>query len=343
MSSSSSSVPISGAGGPGSIAPTPQNTPLDKAPLSTAMSKPTLPPTIGEEGSDDEEAADAPPDTPPAGGLAGLGPKGHNAIMGLVQQRLQGLMGQSSGYIESLPSGTKKRVLALKGVQTKYEKLLLDYKKETIELERKVSHVSDAICHCLCTTPPGLLIEAYLHQYAVLSTPLFDRRLEIINGSSLPTTEELEKGHEQEVKDHEEFSDDDEDPAEDDSSRPTFLPQEPILDDEPGAKEGVAQFWLTALQNHSGISELITDRDEKALEFLKDIRYDYLPADGQSGFKVTFEFGSNPFFENSTLSKTYYYQVSSCRCTLGHNADSPHRMSSVTMGTSYTTVQKALP
>jgi nucleosome assembly protein 1-like 1 len=142
MSNSSSSVPINAAGGPGSIAPTPQNTPLTTAPLATALSKPTVP-TIGEGEEEDEEAG--PPDTPPgaaggAGALGALGSKGQSAILGLVQQRLQGLMGQSSGYIEGLPSGTQKRVLALKGVQTDYEKLQLQYKKECLELEKKVSY-----------------------------------------------------------------------------------------------------------------------------------------------------------------------------------------------------------
>jgi nucleosome assembly protein 1-like 1 len=111
--------------------------------LASGLSKPTVP-TIGE-GDEDEDAA-GPPDTPPGGtsgpggALAGLGPKGHSAILGLVQQRLQGLMGQSSGYIEGLPSGTKKRVLALKGVQSDYEALMFNYKKECLELERKVRH-----------------------------------------------------------------------------------------------------------------------------------------------------------------------------------------------------------
>ncbi len=100
-------------------------------------------PTIGE--GDEEEETGGPPETPPGnagGALAGLGSKGHNAILGLVQQRLQGLMGQSSGYIEGLPSGTKKRVLALKGVQSDYEALQLQYKKECLELEKKVCTLS---------------------------------------------------------------------------------------------------------------------------------------------------------------------------------------------------------
>ena len=70
--------------------------------------------------------------------IAILGLQGRSAILGMVQQRLEGLMGQSSGYIENLPTGTKKRVLALKGVQSEYEDLQLEYKKECLALERKV-------------------------------------------------------------------------------------------------------------------------------------------------------------------------------------------------------------
>lgn len=69
MSSKPSSIPT--ASGPGGVAPTPQNTPLNAAPIASAMSKPTVP-TIGE---DTEEGG--PPDTPPGqtGGtaFAGLG------------------------------------------------------------------------------------------------------------------------------------------------------------------------------------------------------------------------------------------------------------------------------
>jgi nucleosome assembly protein 1-like 1 len=155
MSSKPSSIPTAG---PGGIAPTPQNTPLNTAPLTSALSKPTVP-TIGEEDVEDGP----PPETPPGqsgADFAGLGElnlhsdpdwwlivesvsgaRGRSAILGMVQQRLEGLMGQSSGYIEGLPSGTKKRVLALKGVQSQYEDLQLKYKKECLELERKVRPV----------------------------------------------------------------------------------------------------------------------------------------------------------------------------------------------------------
>lgn len=128
--------------------------------------------------------------------------------------------------------------------------------------------------------------------------------------------EELEKGHNQEVKDKEEFSDDEDDEADDDAANGTekeesssFLPAEPIVDGEPGAGEGVPQFWLTTLRNHAGINELITERDEKALEFLTDIKYQHLTGD-KMGFKLLFEFAENPYFTEKCLEKTYHYQVS---------------------------------
>ena len=60
--------------------------------------------------------------------------------------------------------------------------------------------------------------------------------------------------------------------------------------------------------NHSGISELITERDEGALKYLLDVRYSHLEKP-ELGFKLMFEFAENPYFENKVLEKTYYYQV----------------------------------
>jgi nucleosome assembly protein 1-like 1 len=155
-------------------------------------------------------------------------------------------------------------------------------------------------------------------QYANLAKPLFDRRLEIISGKSLPTPEELTKGHDQELKDKEEFDDsddeDDEDEDNEEKIQTTLLPHEPIVDGEPGAEGGIPQFWLTTLRNHSGLSELITERDEKALEHLTDVRFEHLdPNAGEKkmGFKLIFCFNQNPYFEQTVLEKTYHYQVCS--------------------------------
>jgi len=109
-------------------APTPQNTPLTHAPISAGLSRPTVP-DISEDAEPAEETTNV-----------------HDAVFGLVQGRLAGLLGKSSGYIESLPDGAKKTLEALKGVQVKQSELQNQYKRECLELEKKASH--------LCPFPP---------------------------------------------------------------------------------------------------------------------------------------------------------------------------------------------
>jgi hypothetical protein len=104
-------------------APTPQNTPLTHAPISAGLSRPTVP-VISEDPEPGEEGANV-----------------HDAVFGLVQGRLAGLLGKSSGYIESLPDGAKKTIEALKGVQVKQNELQNQYKRECLELEKKVCHL----------------------------------------------------------------------------------------------------------------------------------------------------------------------------------------------------------
>jgi nucleosome assembly protein 1-like 1 len=63
------------------------------------------------------------------------------------------------------------------------------------------------------------------------------------------------------------------------------------------------------LRNHVGLSEIITERDAGALKSLVDIRLSYLPSDSpKPGFKITFIFSPNDYFENEILEKTYLYQ-----------------------------------
>lgn len=115
----SSTVPINQSD---MTAPTPQNTPLTHAPISGGLSRPTVP-DISEDAEPTEETANV-----------------HDAVFGLVQGRLAGLLGKSSGYIESLPDGAKKTIEALKGVQVKQNELQNQYKRECLELEKKVCH-----------------------------------------------------------------------------------------------------------------------------------------------------------------------------------------------------------
>ncbi|KAF5346478.1 hypothetical protein D9756_010045 [Leucocoprinus leucothites] len=250
----SSNVPISGQG---ITAPTPQNTPLNQAPIAQGLSRPMVP-VIAE---DDEQESVNGEDTVPDLSQA----QAH--LLGMVQGRLAGLIGKSSGYIESLPLPVKLSLEGLKGLQVQQDELQAKLKREITELEKK---------------------------YLELTKPLYERRNAIISGKEAATITEIDAGYDYSVKDDPKYE---------------ALPKDP-----PPTATAIPEFWLTALRNHIGLAELITDRDEQALKHLTDIRYEYLDDSsdsehgGKPGFKLIFTFSPNEFFENETLTKTYIYQ-----------------------------------
>ncbi|XP_050380529.1 nucleosome assembly protein 1;4 [Argentina anserina] len=69
-------------------------------------------------------------------------------------------------------------------------------------------------------------------------------------------------------------------------------------------EKGVPDFWLTAMKTHEVLSEEISERDEGALKYLKDIKWYRI--DEPKGFKLEFFFDANPYFKNSVLTKTYH-------------------------------------
>ncbi|KAH9016409.1 NAP-domain-containing protein [Lactarius deliciosus] len=265
-------------------APTPQNTPLTHAPITAGLPRPTVP--------------DITEDAEPAEDSAAV----HEAMLGLVQGRLAGLLGKSSGYIESLSDGTKTSIVALIGVQVKQNELQNQYKRECLELEKKVPPVSTLTCRYSAVIFPAILLPTRTchhystdcacdspAQYLELTKPLYERRRALIYTAAVPTPEELDAGAAQAAKDNPE--------------------ENPFLVPPSTAPAAVPDFWLTVLRNHVGLSELITDRDAGALKYLNDLRIEYLPSsEPKPGFKLIFEFASNEFFENEKLEKTYVYR-----------------------------------
>lgn len=125
-------------------------------------------------------------------------------------------------------------------------------------------------------------------KYLELQNPLYERRNAIISGSAQATTEEIEAGSRASLKDD-----------------PLYTP----LPSDEAAPAAIPEFWLTALRNHVGLSEIITERDAGALKNLIDIRLSYLSSDSpKPGFKISFIFSPNDYFENDVLDKTYLYQ-----------------------------------
>ncbi|KAJ4851141.1 Nucleosome assembly protein 1,3 [Turnera subulata] len=83
-------------------------------------------------------------------------------------------------------------------------------------------------------------------------------------------------------------------------------PIEASMDQEEKAPEdkGVPDFWLNAMKNNDVLAEEITERDEGALKFLKDIKWCRI--EEPKGFKLEFFFDTNPYFKNTVLTKTYH-------------------------------------
>jgi len=67
---------------------------------------------------------------------------------------------------------------------------------------------------------------------------------------------------------------------------------------------GVPEFWLTAMKTNEIVGMQITERDEAALKYVKDIKSSNL--ENNKGFKLDFYFEENPYFKNTLLSKTYH-------------------------------------
>ncbi|EJT76249.1 nucleosome assembly protein [Gaeumannomyces tritici R3-111a-1] len=204
------------------VAPTPQNTPLNTAPITSHAQQPNVASIKEEELT--------------AASIFAQNPK----LVEMIQGRLGGLIGRSSGYIESLPPQIKRRVAGLKGIQKDHSKLEAEFQEEVLQLEKK---------------------------YFAKFTPLYQKRAAIINGKSEPTDAEIEAGEqdEDEVKE--------EKPAAEKSADAGASSADSNV-------AGIPEFWLSAMKNQISLAEMITDRDEQALKHITDIRMEYLDKPG---------------------------------------------------------------
>ncbi|KAK5111263.1 hypothetical protein LTR62_005291 [Meristemomyces frigidus] len=207
------------------VAPTPQNTPANNAPISSRAQAPNIP-DISEEDFDRAAAAS----------IFAQNPK----LVSMMQSKLQGLVGRSSGYVESLPAPVRKRVAGLKGVQKEHSKLEAEFQEEVLALEKK---------------------------FFAKFTPLYERRAKIVTGQSEPSEEDIKAGEEDEEEDDEE------------SENAKAEADKKAEADGTTGQKGIPEFWLSAMKN-SSLAETITDRDEEALKQLTDLRMEYLDRPG---------------------------------------------------------------
>ena len=95
----------------------------------------------------------------------------------MMQNKLQGLVGRSSGYVESLPAPVRRRVDGLKGVQKEHSKLEAEFQEEVLQLEKK---------------------------FFAKFTPLYEKRSKIVNGQTEPSEQDIEAGKADEDEDEDE-------------------------------------------------------------------------------------------------------------------------------------------
>jgi nucleosome assembly protein 1-like 1 len=110
-------------------------------------------------------------------------------------------------------------------------------------------------------------------KYQKLYDPLYSKRFEIVNGITNVERKDEPKNN-------------------------------TTTDENKEEEKGVPEFWLTAMKTNEVLSVQITDRDEGALKYLKDIKWCRI--DNPKDFKIDFYFDMNPFFKNFVLKKTYH-------------------------------------
>ncbi|PKA59448.1 hypothetical protein AXF42_Ash016471 [Apostasia shenzhenica] len=70
--------------------------------------------------------------------------------------------------------------------------------------------------------------------------------------------------------------------------------------------QSIPDFWLTAFMSHPALGQLLNEEDQKILKHLTYLDVEE-SKDLKSGYTITFNFDTNPFFEDTKLSKTYTF------------------------------------
>lgn len=207
-------------------------------------------------------------------------------MLAAMQDRLGSLVGQNSGYVQSLPKSVKRRIKALKKVQFEATKIEADFYKEVHELECK---------------------------YAAKYGPLFEKRKQVVTGTTEPTDEECDwpsddekeelsvrtsPSSKEDLKNKAKIEDKPEENKENSESN------EDKKDDEGADIKGIPNFWLTIFKNVDMLSEMVQDHDEPILQSLQDIKVKFLEP-SEMGFTLEFLFDQNEYFTNTVLTKHY--------------------------------------
>ncbi|XP_072033946.1 nucleosome assembly protein 1-like 1 isoform X2 [Amphiura filiformis] len=186
-------------------------------------------------------------------------------MLAALQDRLDNLVGQRSGYIESLPKVVKRRIKALKNYQVSHTKLEAKFYEEVHQLECK---------------------------YAKLYEGLYDKRRDVVIGTVEPTDSDCEWVS----------SEDEEEEEKNELKEKAKLEAEKEKEEE--SPNGIPEFWLTIFKNVDMLAEMVQEHDEPILQHLEDISVKFHEG-AQMGFTLDFHFTTNEYFTNSVLTKNY--------------------------------------
>jgi len=220
--------------------------------------------------SDEEEGAN---DAAKAGAAALLKDP---AILAALHGKLGSMVGQSSGYIQSLPPPVKRRIKSLKKIQLEATKIEAKFYEEVHELECK---------------------------YHDLYTPLYQKRTQITKGDYEPTEEECDFPSDSEDEEAE-LSEEVKDKAKIEDEKKAEVKEDKAED-----PKGIPCFWLTIFKNVEMLAEMVQEADEPLLELLEDVTTTVTrgseEGDAKMGFAIHFHFRKNDYFLNPVLTKEY--------------------------------------
>ncbi|KAF9591045.1 hypothetical protein IFM89_001255 [Coptis chinensis] len=81
--------------------------------------------------------------------------------------------------------------------------------------------------------------------------------------------------------------------------RPVYVKRTEII-------KGIPDFWLTAFMSHPALSDILSEEDQKIFKYVSSLDVEDFK-DVKSGYSITFHFNSNPYFENTKLTKTFSF------------------------------------
>jgi len=193
---------------------------------------------VVEDGSDHEDV-DSDEDAPTGGTTTAASLLQDPAVMAALQGKLGAMVGQSSGYVASLPAPVRRRIKALKKLQLEATKIEAKFYEEVHQLECK---------------------------YHELYTPIYNKRTAITKGDHEPTDVEAEWPSDSE--------DEDEGLSEEVKEKAKLDDVNKNED-----QKGIPSFWLTIFKNVEMLAEMVQDADEPVLEALQDITVTFTEKD----------------------------------------------------------------